>query len=421
MDETVFQVIQLILLVLIFLSVSKPLTKKTRLILKRSVVVTIHFLSKLFPKSKNLIVFGGESGNGFRGNTKYLFLEMNKNDSLQCVWISKNQRVVNEINSLGYQAYKHHSIKGIINQLRAKVIVHSHSINDDFSKTFVGGAISYNTWHGVGLKKVWGANKHTFSYKVIHDQNRIRKFFAMFVVKANLTKKSYVVSTSESVSSYYPETFLVPRENVLELGQVRNDVFFMETEEDKLIPEWIREGKIILYMPTHRSVGKFEKDISLVFNFEKLNAFCEDNGYTFVFKRHMYSQGNVPTSYSNIKDISEQSYDPQLLLKYTDILITDYSSCYTDYLLLDRPVLFFCYDIDLYLTKANQMYFNYFDVTPGPKAYQFNELINYMKESIEEPMKYQKDRSRVLDIFYSPENQQPVLQKQVEYIEKYLL
>src|SRR5690606_37771511 len=298
------------------------------------------------------VVFGGESGQGFRGNTKYLFLEMNKNNNISCVWITKNNQVVRQVNELGYEAYHHHSIKGIIYQLRAKVIVHSHSINDDFEKSLLGGAISYNTWHGVGLKKVWGANKSTFSYKIIHHANKLIRFFGMFVVRANLAKQNYVISTSDKVSSYYPETFLVPKENVIQLGQVRNDVFFNETNEDAEIPEWIRNEKIILYMPTHRKFGKLETDINLVFDFAKLNELCERTGYKFLVKRHMYSSGMVPSIYEHIIDISEETYDPQLLLKYSDILLTDYSSCYTDYLLLDRPVLFYSYDLDLYLRES---------------------------------------------------------------------
>ncbi|WP_062108589.1 CDP-glycerol glycerophosphotransferase family protein [Bacillus niameyensis] len=421
MNGKLIEMIQIILLLLILISVNGKLIKKCRLIAKRTLVVTVHFLSKLVPKSRNLVVFGGENGNGFRGNTKYLFLEMAKNSNLRCVWISRSNRVVTELNKQGYQAYKHHSLKGIYFQLRAKLVIHSHSINDDFSKSFLGGAISYNTWHGVGLKKVWGANKKTFSYKILHNPSFLKRFFGTFVVKTNQAKTNYIVSTSEAVSSYYPETFLVPKKNVLQLGQVRNDVFFKDTEEDLAIPEWIRNEKIIMYMPTHRNFGKLETDINLVFDFQKLNELCERTGYKFLVKRHMYSSGQVPSIYKNIIDISDETYDPQLLLKYTDVLVTDYSSCYTDYLLLDRPVLFYSYDLSLYLQKSNEMYFNYFDVTPGPKVNEFSEFIAELERSMEEPSLYAEDRKRVLDIFYSKENQGEVLQKQVDYIYEEIL
>ena len=421
MNGKLIDYIQIILLLLILLSVNHKPLKKLKLIAKRALVVSLHFCSRAIPKKRNLIVFGGENGRGFRGNTKYLFLEMRKKPQLDCVWISKNDQVVAQLNQQGYQAYKHHSPKGVYYQLRAKLVIHSHSINDDFSKSFLGGAISYNTWHGVGLKKVWGANKKTFSYKILHEKSWLKRYFGTFVVKTNQAKTNYVVSTSEAVSSYYPETFLVPESHVLQLGQVRNDVFFKETEEDLLIPEWIRQRKVIMYMPTHRNFGKLETDINLVFDFQKLNQLCAEKGYIFLVKRHMYSSGQVPSIYENIIDISEEDYDPQLLLKYSDILLTDYSSCYTDYLLLDRPVLFYSYDLTLYLQKSNQMYFNYFDVTPGPKVNDFSNLLKELKGAMEDPTSYKEDRERVLNIFYAKENQGEVLQKQVHYIEEHLL
>ncbi|WP_330949204.1 CDP-glycerol glycerophosphotransferase family protein [Virgibacillus sp. MG-45] len=417
----IVDIIQIGLLILIFISVNKSMIKKGRLIGKRSIVVVIHFLSRLIPKSNRLVVFGGESGQGFRGNSKFLFLMMTKHPDLTCVWISKNDRVVEQLRAEGYLSWKHHSWRGIYYQLRATLVVHSHSINDDFSKSFLGGAISYNTWHGVGLKKVWGANKSTFSYKVLHESNKWKRLFGKLVVRTNQANQNFVVSTSERVSSYYPETFLVPKENVLELGQVRNDVFFTHSEEDREIPEWIRDEKVILYMPTHRKFGKYEKNIQLVIDFRALSEACKEMGYRFLIKRHMYSSGEIPKDYENIIDISNSSFDPQLLLKYADILITDYSSCYTDYLLLNRPVLFYAYDLEEYLQKSNEMYFNYFDVTPGPKVEGFSDLLLELKKAVAQPNLYKEERERVLGIFYSKENQGQVLTKQVDYIYKEIL
>lgn len=411
----------IILLILVLLSLHRPFLNQLILIGKRAFVITLHFCSKLVPKNKRLIVFGGEHGKGFRSNTKYLFIEMNKDPDLTCIWISKDYKVVSQVRSLGYAAHGHHSLKGIIAALRAKLIVHSHSTNDDFSKTLVGGAISFNTWHGVGLKKVWGANKSTYSYKAARKKNRFVSFFSMLVVRTNQAKTSYVVSTSPAVSSYYPETFFTPKENILELGQARNDVFFKKTEEDLEIPEWYRNEKVILYMPTHRKFGKLDTDISLVFDFEALNEYCRKRNYKFVIKRHMYSSGSVPTIYENIIDISDQTYDPQMLLKYADILMTDYSSCYTDYLFLDRPVIFYCYDLNVYLKNSNEMYFNYFDVTPGPKVMEFQEVLTTLDVAIDSPNTFAQDRKRVLDIFYSEENQGEVLEKQVNYLKNSIL
>ncbi|PTX50140.1 CDP-glycerol glycerophosphotransferase (TagB/SpsB family) [Melghirimyces profundicolus] len=405
-----------ILLIGIYRGILMKLWKLSKVFNRRLIGVCIYNLVRLLPRKSDWVVFGAESGQGFRGNPKYLFLKLRNEPRLRCVWVLKDSRAVRQVRELGFEAHRCHSRKGIYYQLRAKFFVHSHSIHDDFNRYLLGGAVSVNTWHGVGLKKVWGANKKTFTYKALHEKNPLLRFLKSFVVRTQNAGESYVFSTSEKVSSYYPETFLVRKENILELGQARNDVFFQQTEEDEAVPAWIRENRIITYMPTHRNFGKMDKDINRVMDLDRLDAFCEKYGCKFVIKRHMYSSGQVSRSLKHIIDISRESVDPQLLLKYTDILVTDYSSCYTDYLLLDRPVIFYCYDLDEYLAKSNEMYHNYWEVTPGPKTETFDGLLGALKTAIHRPEGYAEERKRVLEIFYSPDNRGPVAEKQVDYL-----
>lgn len=416
---------QVVLLFLIFLSLNKGLIVKLlkigKVFLRRLFGVALYNTVRLFPRNKNIVVFAAEGGSGFRGNPKYLFLKAIKEERLRCMWILKNRKAVQHVRNMGYECYHYQSLKGIYFQVRAKTFIHSHSPHDDFNRYLLGGATSINTWHGVGLKKVWGANKHTFTYKALHEKNPVLKFLKKFVVKTQLPKESYIISTSDRVSSYYPETFLIPKENVLQLGQARNDIFFQETEEDNELPEYIKNNNVITYMPTHRSFGKRDDDINDILDLKKIDAFCETYRYKFLVKRHMYSSGRISKKLRHVIDVSDANLDPQLLLKYTDILITDYSSCYTDYLLLDRPVIFYCYDLDKYLNVSNEMYFDYDEVTPGPHAEDFDSLLQALKHFADGHDGYQQERKRVLDIFYAKENQDKVTDKQITYIFNHIL
>ena len=47
------------------------------------------------------------------------------------------------------------------------------------------------------------------------------------------------------------------------------------------------------------------------------------------------------------------------LMKVTDILITDYSSIYFDYLLFDKPILFMPFDFEDYIENNARFYYNY--------------------------------------------------------------
>jgi len=77
--------------------------------------------------------------------------------------------------------------------------------------------------------------------------------------------------------------------------------------------------------------------------------------------------------------------DPTLdiypLLKEADLLITDYSSIYFDFLHLDRPIIFFVYDLESYKNERG-FYFDFEKMTPGPKARTLKELIEKIEEII---------------------------------------
>ena len=77
--------------------------------------------------------------------------------------------------------------------------------------------------------------------------------------------------------------------------------------------------------------------------------------------------------YSNIRVLDNES-DMYPLFAKVDLLVTDYSSIFFDFLLTNKPVLFFPYDKVTYLTKDRSMYDDYDLVTPGYKAYNFEEL-----------------------------------------------
>lgn len=64
----------------------------------------------------------------------------------------------------------------------------------------------------------------------------------------------------------------------------------------------------------------------------------------------------------------------------SDILITDYSSVFFDYSLLDKPILFFGYDIDKYKDELRGFYLDYFNDLPGPFYRTNNQLINAIKK-----------------------------------------
>ena len=65
----------------------------------------------------------------------------------------------------------------------------------------------------------------------------------------------------------------------------------------------------------------------------------------------------------------------------SDILITDYSSIMIEYAILDRPIMFFVYDLDNYLKTERGFYYDFKKTVPGKLVYSSDELINAIKNN----------------------------------------
>jgi len=176
-------------------------------------------------------------------------------------------------------------------------------------------------------------------------------------------------------------------------------------------------------MPTHRKEGKEKMCMSKILDLDRLNQFCMENNVLFLIKKHYYHNQEVENLdvYTNIKDITQTEYDSQQLLKYADVLITDYSSCFVDFLLLDRPVIFYNYDHDQYVINDRDLYFDYDATTPGEKAKTFQELLSVLENVLIEGVDPFAERRHVVkNIFYSEENQKMVGRKILDYVRENL-
>jgi len=88
------------------------------------------------------------------------------------------------------------------------------------------------------------------------------------------------------------------------------------------------------------------------------------------------------------------------VLPYTDVLITDYSSIYFDYLLLDKPIIFTPSDIEDYSRNRGLLLEPYDYWTPGPKCYDQDTLQYEISKSINDCEYYQRERLELKNIFH---------------------
>ena len=118
-------------------------------------------------------------------------------------------------------------------------------------------------------------------------------------------------------------------------------------------------------------------------DFQKLEKFLLKNNLVMLIKPHPSSILNdvLKSRVNNIYFI-ESFEDIYEYLAFAEVLITDYSSIYYDFLYKDKPIIFFPYDLETYTKLDRELYFDYEEYTPGPKVFNLDQLINEIKNAL---------------------------------------
>lgn len=273
---------------------------------------------------------------------------------------------------------------------QSKLIIHTHGISYRPKKK----QIVIDTWHGIPLK----------SHPKYALKKNEKSFVALNYVKSN-QKYDYLLSTSQ-IATYFLNQFNDSiSNNVIYTGYPRNDLILEKLNDSlkyKINPNY-KTQKTLLYAPTYRSVkGSESWPINPLFESEidLLKKYLNENNITFMIKPHPNEINEFNKLESkNIKVISSNWLENNKINFYSilsmiDILITDYSSIHYDFILSNKPIIFFNYDYMEYKQNRNLIVDNYNNWTPGHKAKSIEELINAIGDALEKDS-FKKDRERV--------------------------
>ena len=376
----------------------------------------------LFPRSSKIMIFGAWWGNRFDDNPAHLFKYITKNrKDIKAYWFTNNTDVFEKVKHLGYPVVYSNSIKAMFISIHAKYEIYCTSQDDigELCRSFMSGCVTINLWHGAVFKKIGLDNEYARLKKtskkekivrVIH--NIVNGFSKIFY------KKYYIVSTSEAMSKILKHAIACDDWQMLNLGQARNDCLFFKGRNE--ISDRYKNMKIILYAPTHRNEGKKRMDLHELLDLKSINDFCKKNNAVLLIKKHYYHYNDpviCENEFSNIKELTYENPETQELLRATDILISDYSSIYIDFLLLNRPVLFYSYDLEEYMSVDRQFYLDYNQNNfPGKFCKNTQELLAELTRLFGGDDRFVSLRNKMKNYYFSPENQGTVAEKQVQKI-----
>ena len=341
-------------------------------------------------RESDLWVFGEWYGNRCNDNCFY-FADyiVNHYPNKKVVWIYAKGCDYSSLNSK-ITCYEMDSPEAISTLKRAGFVFVNQGLSDLTKRHlfYISGAVTINFWHGVPWKKI-GSDL---------VNNKIQRYYSKCIYK--LFGFQYYVSLSHDFTQILHRSFCAKKKYIIETGYPRNAVFYNDDKINnyrKELHQYISDNygylldekkKIILYLPTFRDR---KKD---VFSFEtladnlELNNLLEEHNAIIIQKMHFVTlnqNNNQSHKTNNILNIS--NYNTQALMASADILITDYSSCFFDYLILNRPIIHFIYDYEYYKNDDRGLYYDKEEVSCGVIANNITELLHAIDCYLKNPQR----------------------------------
>lgn len=381
--------------------------KKIKTLLDILLSHIIYGFSFLVPRDRKIWIFigwhKGKKGEVFTDNSKYLFLYVSNNiKDIKAIWIGMDRNLCQKLKDRGYFSYIKGTLLGMYYSLRAGYTFVDAYIQRE-SYRYSGGSKIVQLLHGKGVKKL--------GYKKVHPSysNPIKQLIARLITPQLFLSFDYVFVPSDFVVKILPKSWKTNKTKFSIAGYPRNDIFFGEIKgadigvslnlKDKL-KQLREEGiqKFILYMPTFRR-GSLRFELEKIIDISQLNLLMKEEKAHFFVKLHpkFGEQDTKSVKSPNITFIEES--DIHSLLKKFDLLITDYSSIFVDFLLLQKPIIFFPHDLKEYAKKEGFI-FDYEEYTPGPKAFNQRELLETIKKTLQGEDKFKEKRGKIKNLYY---------------------
>lgn len=333
---------------------------------------------------------GSWHGQRFADNAKYLFIHCSERyrDQIKCVWLSRNADVIKEVRALGHVAHSTLGFRGLWYALTAGVhLFDCYATDTNFWLS--RGSLAVNLWHGIPLKKIErDIDIPGHPFRTRYHGNIAQRMYHAFCWPWHFVRPDMMTATSPTVAESFSSAFDVPVSRIPILGFPRNDAIVAEgVSGDALgLPTWLHRAisdgrRIILYMPTFRGAGRTDHTIPI--DWAELDEILERENAVFLMKLHPVERADVASmgEFRNIAVIPSE-VDIYPMLKEVDVLVTDYSSIWFDFVLLDRPVVFFAYDLEAYLRADRPMYVDYDEVIAGPRVGKWKELASELLKAL---------------------------------------
>ena len=330
-------------------------------------------MNMIIPKKNKRIVL--YSNWGFRDNLRTLYQYLVDNgyeETYEIVCASNDLYHLDKENAVKYVSI----YRGFFYFLTSKYFFYS------FGKYPIKPApnqMVVNLWHGMPLKKIGNLEEGL--------ENVDYNFFTKLVTFSYFFKPIMKAA------------FKAEDNQILLVGNIRNDELFKKEKE-----------KNIIWMPTYRNSNNYhDSQEALIFSlgeedFSKIQQILSKHGYQLYIKLHPLEESRlkVQMNHSTIHLLTEEIISEQYGTLYTFLgttsaLITDYSSVFLDYYLLNRPVAFTINDYEEYKGKRGFVFEDIKSLMVGSVIRDSHDLLEFLESVMKSEDSYIEERTKVND------------------------
>lgn len=365
----------------------------------------IYLASFFIKRDINTWVFSSWEGKQYNDNSKYLFeyIVNNKTD-IKAVWITKDKRILKVLKKNNRPVLYCYSPLGLYTQLKAGACFFTQFPNSDFlGAAVINKSLLVQLWHGMPLKKILLDDSDYLRYQ----KSLVNRILILFFPWSR-HKWDLVVSPSKKAEKEFRSAF-GSHPIIINSGYPRNENLLKSSSNT--INESIEN---IIYMPTFRKKADNSKGNDFIesylinngFDFVYINQICSDNDINFYIKLHPselpeYKLKNYIDSLSNIHILNNE-FDFYEEAQNFDLLITDYSSVFFDFLLTGKPILHVAFDLQDYIANSRELYVNYENIKVGDDFQNWIEVFDYILSTDRKYITQLKNYKNSLDIMQNP-------------------
>jgi CDP-glycerol glycerophosphotransferase len=326
--------------------------------------------------------------------------------------ITRNSKAKGNLNPKSY--------RGLLVILRCKTFFLTHG-SADFYWTKMGKdprRLFIMLYHGTAVKAdgILGKYKEWKFQKELSPDGlpSIQKEFAFKSKKIIRDEpyRLYWIVASKLERYFISASLRFPLERCVPIGHLQNDLYDSQSQTDSHWEELVKAiirgyDKVILYAPTFRlsltnnsPYLPFLEDFSL----NRLEQVLKKHNAILLCRYHINTQKMVEASNKRLDSPSIKNTSFRIipyvayLLKYADLLITDYSGIIYDFLHLNRPILALANDWENY-NRMRGFRLQFDRTFPGKIIQNFSELLENIEEGLINPQKDQQKRKFWYQLF----------------------